>query len=466
MNFAIIELLTTLYKLMIVFYAYKCTELKNILGDERMSEAALEKLKSKYLNQKIIPFIGAGLSIPFKLKSWETLITELKEEFIENKALWPVVEEDLMRDDYLSAIDNIKHYGNVSEQNIQEKIADNYSIREIDIDTVANHNYADINKTNFKIFITTNYDKLIEEFISPEHSFNSLTGYTSNVQRLFENDDKYVFHLHGCVSNPEQIIISTEKYKEMYADPKFDAMMKFFSGSYSFLFLGFSFNDIFVKELIKTNKDYFKGTHFILVNKGDFNVHQKRELVHNYNLQLIEYDINESSHANEINKIFNYITDEVNVNKNSNSHSIQIETKLTIDDLLNSDDKEGNLFFQKLQLANVSTEMSELSKFFYIASEKFIRTTKKMGLPKDFIDNILAEVFMSYKQKYLEIYSLGKQSSEVLILEVHKQLESINIDRLIEASTKPTTAEAKGFIHILADDVQKDIWWGRDRLES
>lgn len=47
-----------------------------------MNQYIINELKTKYNNQKIIPFIGAGLSIPFQLKSWNDLIQELKESFL------------------------------------------------------------------------------------------------------------------------------------------------------------------------------------------------------------------------------------------------------------------------------------------------------------------------------------------------------------------------------------------------
>lgn len=71
---------------------------------------------------------------------------------------------------------------------------------------------------------------------------------------------------------------------------------------------------------------------------------------------------------------------------------------------------------------------------------------------------------MNYKEKYIEIYDIEGKSSEELLIEIHKNLETINIDRLVEKSTKPTTSENKGFIHILADDAEKEVWWGSERL--
>lgn len=430
----------------------------------KMSQSIISELKAKYEDKKIIPFIGAGLSIPFQLKSWPDLINELKETTLDTP-YWPAIEHDLNLNEYQMAIEGIKKYAFVSDQPIQEKIAECYSKRKNDSDILVDCNYGDLVKKNFKVYLTTNYDRLIEDFIPEINSFNSLTDYTSNVQRLFMSDsEKYLFHIHGCVSNPDSIVISNEKYESLYSDAAFDNLMKVFSSSYSFLFLGFSFNDSFVKTLVEHHKQFFKGTHYLLIDKDSITGSKKKDLSVNYGIKILEYDISKSSHVEEIRKILAVISGEPhNV---SDVVGVQSYPSIGIDDLISSSEEMdlNNLFYQKLELAGIGEKLKEVSQYFYIAAEKFIRTSKDFGLPKEFIDGILAEVFMNYKEKYIEIYDIEGKSSEELLIEIHKNLETINIDRLVEKSTKPTTSENKGFIHILADDAEKEVWWGSERL--
>ncbi|WP_060207231.1 SIR2 family NAD-dependent protein deacylase [Sporosarcina koreensis] len=431
-----------------------------------MSQYIINELKTKYHDKKIIPFIGAGLSIPFQLKSWSNLIQELKASFL-NEAYWPMIDHDLELGEYQSAIENIKKYGGIDDQPIQEKIADCYSRRMVNTDEIVDNNYIDLIKENFRLYLTTNYDRLIEDHVSKINSFSSLTDYTSNIQRLFENQgEKYLFHIHGSVSNPDSIIISSEKYDELYSNEVFDNMMKAFSSSYSFLFLGFSFNDTFVKSLVKNHKKYFKGTHYLLVNAKELDAKQRGELSREYGLRIIEYDATKSSHTKEIRRVLAEITEEITDSdeKTTEQSKDLTYTAIGIDDLINSETHEQNLFYRKLEIANMGEKLCEISKYFYIAAEKFIRTSKKFGLPKEFIDGILAEVFMKYKEKYVEIYDIEGRTSKELLIKIHKNLENINIDRLVNNSNKPTTAESKGFIHVLADDEEKDVWWGSERL--
>lgn len=431
-----------------------------------MSQYIIDELKSKYKEKKLIPFIGAGLSIPFALKPWEELISELKESFLE-EPIWPAIDAGLELGEYQEAIDDVKKFGRISEQPIQEKIADSYSINNINTDTLPDCNYSDIVKDNFKIYLTTNYDELIKLYIPRIHQFYSLVDYTSNIQRLFDdNTGKHLFHIHGCVANPDSIVISSDKYNQLYSDEKFDNLMKAFSSHYSFLFLGFSFNDVFLRNLIQKHKQYFKGTHYIITSVGSFDAKSKADLNREFGLKTIEYDPANSSHVLEIRKIVNEITgvqkgENTGKTESSKSHSY---VGIGIDELKPNEDHENNLFYLKLKISNINPKMCDLSKFFYIASEKFFRTSKKMGLPKEFIDSILAEVFLKYQEKYIEIYDIQAKTSEELLIEIHKNLEQINIDRFINDSTKPTFSETKGFIHVLADDKDRDIWWGSERL--
>ncbi|WP_213810408.1 hypothetical protein [Jeotgalicoccus sp. WY2] len=59
-------------------------------------------------------------------------------------------------------------------------------------------------------------------------------------------------------------------------------------------------------------------------------------------------------------------------------------------------------------------------------------------------------------------YDDEKRTSKDLLTEIHKNLGEIDLERLVR-DNKPTANESKGFIHILADDDQKEIWWGDER---
>ncbi|WP_213810409.1 SIR2 family protein [Jeotgalicoccus sp. WY2] len=224
--------------------------------------------------------------------------------------------------------------------------------------------------------------------------------YTSDIQRLFHNDkEKYLFHIHGCVSNPDSIVISPEKYDELYSDEQFDNKMKTFSSSYSFLFLGFSFSDTFVKELLKNHKEFFKGTHYLLTGNNQIDQNMIIKLRDQYGIKIIKYDVSNSTHVKEIRKLLTEITEE----KPNLMSPYKINPAIGLEGLEKIQTHENNLFYRKLEIANIGEKMIKLSRMFYLAAEIFIRNCKNLGLPKEFIDGILGEIFMTYQEKYIEI---------------------------------------------------------------
>jgi hypothetical protein len=70
----------------------------------------IEDLKKDYLADKVVPFIGAGLSVPFKVPTWKSLIEEITKKYAvgDNEFLVHAVEIKLKSFDFCSAIDLIK----------------------------------------------------------------------------------------------------------------------------------------------------------------------------------------------------------------------------------------------------------------------------------------------------------------------------------------------------------------------
>jgi hypothetical protein len=417
-----------------------------------------------YQCNRIIPFIGSGLSAPFKLPTWTMLIEDIKNEFVD-KIYHPSVDFELNEDEYQVAIDTIKRYGKKTEQDIQEYIAEKYSLRNIN-DEKIEHNFLDITKLDAPVLLTTNYDRLIEKYCIGIKPFNSLTEYTSNVPMLFrDNTEKSVFHIHGCIANPSSIVISSQAYENLYKDEHYDNKMKAFTSNHSFLFLGFSLKDVFTRNLLKQHKEYFKGNHYMLVPSGDVSTKTEKELREEFGVKIITYDVSGSSHCSEIH---DFISDLLQSKETQGGDKDQKEKKLDmigarIDDF--SENHEDSLFYKKLKLANITDSSIHLSKLFYISAEKFIREAKRFGVSIDIVDGILAEVFVDYHEKYVSIYNEDKKNSQELLNEMHKSLEEINLERYVSKKTKPSKRETKGLIHVLAEDEARDIWWGSERFE-
>lgn len=425
-------------------------------------EQVIQELRKRYAEKKVIPFIGAGLSTPFSLPKWDELIDELKNLIPEN--LRPAIDVDLDNGEYQIAVDDIKKFSRYGEQVIQEKIADMYGIPYIKDDKRPDSNYRDLIKDGFNLYLTTNYDKLLEWYLPEANTFASITDYRSNTQRLFSDSQKNIFHLHGSVSNPNTIVISSESYNVLYDNPNYEDLMKAFSGTHSYLFLGFSLSDIFIRNLLKNHKGIYRGNHYLVSPEGSIEKKALMELNREFGIKVIEYDVSNSSHLEEIRKILDEITQK---STEAVLFQLDVQSGAQFEELAVADTREANLFYKKLKIANVKPVLRELSTLFHITAEKFIRESVKLGFPKEYIDEILVEVFLRYKEKYTVLYDVQQKDSNELLIAIHDDLRNINIDRYKKSENfKPMASETQGMIHVLADDKGKDVWWGSERFEE
>lgn len=206
----------------------------------------------------------------------------------------------------------------------------------------------------------------------------------------------------------------------------------------------------------------YRGNHYLIISKDSLHRDKVLELNQKYGIKTIEYDSSDSSHLIEIRKILEEITQEpVEVMPNT-----KVQSGVQFEELELTGTHEANLFYKKLEIANVDPELRELSTLFYIAAEKFIRESMRLGFPKEYIDETLVEVFLRYREKYTVLYTLQKKDSNELLIAIHDDLRNINIDRYKSSGNfKPMASETQGMIHVLAEDAEKDVWWGSERLE-
>lgn len=70
-----------------------------------MNLTYLSELQEAYMNNLLIPVIGCGLSVPFHLPDWKTLIVEAADMFELTDTDRQIMNQYLAVNDYLDAID-------------------------------------------------------------------------------------------------------------------------------------------------------------------------------------------------------------------------------------------------------------------------------------------------------------------------------------------------------------------------
>lgn len=225
------------------------------MGEYMRNKGFIDELRKIYKQGNIVPFMGAGLSLPYSVPDWGNLIKEcalqMGIEDIGGTSFLPMLNYDLDRHDYWGAVRIIKKYLNRTEEDIQQFIVKKISgCIPSKLEGIKN-NYEDLVKYDFNIYFTTNYDHIVQKYINTNFVPVNLKDVKMNIQDLM-NDVKVnrIFHLHGHISDSNSIVISKEKYKELYDNDVYKSLFSVFSGVKTFLFLGFSFNDVFIQNII------------------------------------------------------------------------------------------------------------------------------------------------------------------------------------------------------------------------
>jgi hypothetical protein len=424
----------------------------------------LDDLCKDYHEGRVVPFIGAGLSIPFNVPDWGDLISEIAEKYAvgDMSFVKSAVEQDLQRYNYWQAIDALKNYTSVQEEDIQEYIAVTIQkkIKKVENDLL--HNYSDLKEMDFKLFLTTNYENLLHNYLQCDLTPILLKDVQFNTQGLF--DQKRVCQLHGTTSNYGTIVISKESYRNLYDDKKYENILKLVTGTKKLLFMGFSFDDQFIRTLIKEHKEFFMTKHYILL--ADPTPEKVRQLREEFGLLAIPYSTKGSSHAEGIRAILQAMSGSSSMVKNEGKNTSTLNHTIVvgagIDDL--QKDTANNLFYKKLKIEHIDQSLIELSSVFYIASEEYIRELKRAAIPLNIIDMMLRKVFTKYKERYADTYKRYGNSEEFLAI-VHSSLKEIDYGRLKQL-LKDNLAdedEIRGLIHLLAEDEKLEVWWGEKR---
>ena len=262
----------------------------------------IDELIKLIAENKVIPFVGAGVSKNIKYKDssnaffdWKELLSKLSSELEDENQ--KIGMKSLLKSDevnYLLVADMIE--SSMSKNDFNKALK---KVLDIDYNAIDETTY-DLPKAiwnlNTNLIITTNYDKVLHKACEDENlsywDIQSIHG-----QGNFGRDgvDKpTVWHLHGFETNPDDIILTSKSYNDFYTDNPNESKhksaletLRTTINTKSLLFIGFSLDDeFFVKQLNRT-VEIFGGNsheHYILLKKGS------RPSNLNKNIKVIEYE--------------------------------------------------------------------------------------------------------------------------------------------------------------------------------
>lgn len=235
---------------------------------------------SNYFNKsEVIPFLGAGMSIPSGLLGWEQLLYDLSLEVIGPRNIQSV-RKLIASGEYEDAADEI--YRHLKKNTFNERLENRYRIlsySEIvgDIKLVTSMFPNNV--------ITTNFDNIIETIIkyeNPDVEFKILNGIELkefDVNHILRTTN--IIKLHGDFKIPASRILLKSEYDRAYGDASFIGKIKDIAYERTILFLGCSLNKDRYLENIKTLKrrqTYNRRNYTILrsrYRRGDRDFHSQ-----------------------------------------------------------------------------------------------------------------------------------------------------------------------------------------------
>ncbi|WP_040207861.1 SIR2 family NAD-dependent protein deacylase [Neobacillus jeddahensis] len=78
-----------------------------------------------------------------------------------------------------------------------------------------------------------------------------------------------VIHLHGHIKKRDSMVLSNRSYKDLYNDPAVRTLLSTIIGARPLLFMGFSFNDEFFKNIYNDLNSILRTSHYIVLSNPE-----------------------------------------------------------------------------------------------------------------------------------------------------------------------------------------------------
>ena len=369
---------------------------------EQLFKSDIKRIKEASLNDKLVIFVGAGVSRNSGVPSWWELIDTIKKELpseIDKKESDFLKVAQLYRNsrekkEYIESVSKILRHGSVVPNPINDII----------FDLKPSH------------VVTTNYDDLLEQTIAN----NNLQFYKINKDKdlPYAKYSKLLIKMHGDFE--EGNIVLTEDDYLNYADnfPLTESYVRSLFASKLVLFIGFSFDDYNLKIITNRVKNLLGDDfqYMYLLNIGDTN-HLYKEYYKKRGVKIIDYDksidneIKNSVSTNALEKLSNSTGQKlyklIHYINNFDVFKEENKTKHIIDQLYNA----KQYYFDELK----EVGGYELKKFYPFNNDEefnFSHFTLYTSIPQ--INGLRDKLTGDFTEKRKFIEKYGKKYDELI----------------------------------------------------
>ena len=222
----------------------------------------INQLVDRLNNNSVVAYVGGGPTIAAKLPAWANLVGDsvglLRNKFGPTNGHKPTPDrvEDL---EDLRSIISFHQDGNLNlcaelielhhMDTIGKYIIDTYGDKKLRSTSI----HQEIARVPFSLVFTTNYDQLLEN--AYEEDVRPLTWQSG--EELFRNlrqNEFSIVKLHGCVSDPQSIILTKSQYFKSFKPQAIQTALEHLFSFKTLLFIGSSLRDPNLHQVIKRSR--------------------------------------------------------------------------------------------------------------------------------------------------------------------------------------------------------------------
>ncbi|MGI6692147.1 MAG: SIR2 family protein [Christensenellales bacterium] len=241
---------------------------------------SIKEIKKARDNDRLVIFVGAGVSKNSGIPTWSELISEIANEIgyeKEEPLSGSRHDEQQCRDCPRARLYSQEEYLRIPEYFYQLDDSEGHNEYYEFIKKKLNSNDKTSNPINEEIIkilphhiITTNYDALLENSKTPSVQFYSVISKDADLLSEKKASDQYIIKMHGDFSNIESIVLKESdyiNYEQNY--PLISTFLRSLLTNHTFLFVGYSLNDNNLNLIIGWI-NYFKELHSVKESPMNF----------------------------------------------------------------------------------------------------------------------------------------------------------------------------------------------------
>ena len=211
-------------------------------------------------NNKLVVFLGAGISRLCGFPSWDQLSDDLLKfctSIRSCKFNFELCENIKSR--FKDAKQKITIGYHLLEKANKLKQLDKFLVNEFKETSKNKANIVKIKKAlkllNATI-ITTNYDTYLDDLYTNGGIYCS----KDDIQKISLKDEKAIWHIHGSIDKPEDMVLTVRDYLLLYTSHTFrNNMHNVFNSDYVFLFVGYGLSEFQLLDFLVDKDDKYKS---------------------------------------------------------------------------------------------------------------------------------------------------------------------------------------------------------------